>query len=264
MRLKKPIITILLIAFLVLDLIFFSFVFISRTVTKKDYVQDIVSNFDVKEYINNNEDIKNSVKNYKYPEEIFDYLDEGDINSFKNNFIDRLYGDKSIDLKEELTSVFKKTIDRYDTEKEVDSYSYVSSDIEKITSEFDNYCNKYVFNIFDFLRLMSSNAIFYFSIILSIALCGIIIYIEKSKGILIVSITSFLYSLFCYYLNSNCYSVIISIMGKNKHFEYLKDFSFFLNSVYIICFILSFVLLLIYMIIYIRRVIRNKKSYSYY
>ncbi len=263
MKLKKPIITIMLITFLVLDLIFFSFIFISRTVTSKDYVHDIVYKFDIKEYINNNQNIKNSIDNYKYPKEIFDYMDEEDINTFKDNFIHRLYGKNTINIKEELTDLFKKTIDKYDSKKEVDSYSYVSSDIEKITSEFDNYCNKYVFNIFDFLRLMSSNAIFYLSIIISIVLCVIIIYIEKSKGLIITAITLFLYSLFCYYLNSNCYSIIMSIMGKNKHFEYLKDFSFFLNSVYIICFILSFVLLLIYMVIYIRKVIRNRKSNSY-
>ncbi len=260
MRLKRPFITIMLIILLVLNLIFFSFVFMSRTVTNKEYIKEIIYKFDIRSYLNDNEDIKQNVDKYKYPIEVFDYIDE---KSFKEILLNKLYDDKDYDLKVELTNMFKKSIDKYDSLNNTDSYNYVCDDIESIVNKFSEYFDEYVLKTFNFIRFISNNSIFYFSIILSIVICGIIVFVERGNGILITSIILFLYSLFCYYINSNYYSIIVSAIGRSKNFEYLKNYSFLLDKVYIICFILSFVLLLIYIIIFVRKKIKNRKMYLY-
>lgn len=258
MRLRNPIITILLITVLVLNLIFFSFVLISKTVVNKEYLKDIIKDFDIKIYILNNENIENSINNYKYPKEVFNYLDE---DTFKNKLIDKLYDNDSYDIEKEMLYMINKSVNEYDSINMTDSSTYINSDIKLLAKEFSNFINENIVNLFNLMKDISNSLLYIISIILSIVLCGIIIYIEGRKGIIINSIILFFYSLFCYYINNHFYSIIVSSFGNNKNLLYLKKCNFSLDSVYIICFILSFVLLLIYMIHYIKKWFRNRHLY---
>ncbi|MBR4260446.1 MAG: hypothetical protein IKQ33_00620, partial [Clostridia bacterium] len=131
MKLNKPKITTLIIVILVINLIFFSFTLISKALSNKNNIASIINNYNFKEYLLGNEVIRESITNYKYPKEVFNYLDEFNIKKLKKSIIENLNNNKEEILnKEELSYIIKNSIYEYDVRTKENAYDAAKKDIE--------------------------------------------------------------------------------------------------------------------------------------
>ncbi len=259
MKLNKPIITICIIILLVVDLIFFSFLSFGKKLKDEKVINEIVESFNFKEYLLDDELISNSINNYNYPKEVFNYLDDLQINRVKKKYVDRLLKkDNFLIQKQDIFDILSNSVYEYEFRNKSDIYNYVESDIDNFSTRMEDsfdidFINEYygIYNV--------SNGMLYL-ISLSLIIIGIIfiIIIEKKNGFLVSSIILIIYSFLIYYINKNALEV-----GFGSLFKYFNKISFHLDSLYIICFIFSFVLLLIYIVKSLRRAAREIRLKSY-
>ena len=258
MKLNKPLITICLIIILVINLIFFSFLSVGKKTEDKEYIKQIVSTFDFKEYLLNNSTIDKSINEYKYPKEVFDYLDSIKIDELKDEIVDNLFNKSDYLInKEDIIDILNNSVYEFEASRTKDIYSYVKDDIEEYSMYFDNKLNKDIKDGYFYVNRIT-NALYPVSILISIIIFGIIIIFEKENGILLSSIVLLSYSFFVFYVDK--YFISFSYKRLLKYFKFVN---LELDNLYIICFILGFVLLLIYIIKSLRRFARNVRISSY-
>ena len=258
MKLKKPIITIIIIILILVDLVFFSFLYLGKEITKKEQINEIVLKFDLKKYILDNRIIEESVNNYRYPEEVFNYLDDYEIKNIKDNFLVNLELKKdTLISSEELKELLLNSVYEYEFQTNNYILDYVSNDIDILALEITNNINNYRDGYF-FIEDISNSSLYYISIILLMIGIAIIILVETTRGVLISSIILFFLSFFLYYIENNS----IKVLFKNFN-NYLDKCEIYYNNFYIICFILGFVLLLIYMYFLIKKIFREIRIKSY-
>ena len=252
MKLNKPIITIIVIILLVLDLIFFSFTLICRTIVKKDNIEKMVDNFDLKAYVLSNDRIKESIDNYKYPKEVFDYIDQFNLLNIKRAFLKSLYNGEEILIdKENISYLLKSSVYEYENITHEYSYEYVVNDIEYFSSDISYYFNNDFINVYNLFNVLSSETLSYILLLVSMILSLILIIVEKNTGFLICSIIFLITSFVLFYLDINLYTVI-PFMDK-----YIDNLKITLDNRYLICFIFGFVLLLIYIVYFIKKQMRE-------
>ena len=258
MKLNKPIITICIIILLVVDLIFFSFLSLGRNLKDKEFINDIVQSFSFKDYLLDDEVISNSINNYNYPKEVFDYLDDFQINKIKKKFVNRLLNkEKSLLLKEEIKEIISNSVYEYEYRTQSDIYSFVLKDIEDISRRMEEKLNidfvKEYYNVYN----ISDGLLYFISLSFLIVSIVLILVFEKRNGFLISSIILIIYSFLIYYINKNAKEIVGSLF---KHFD---NISFHLDNIYIICFIIGFVLLLVYIIKFLKKCARDIRISTY-
>ncbi len=247
MKLKNPVISIIIIILLVSLLIIFPFVMLSKNTKEVNSIKKIIYDFDIKEYLLNHDVIDDSIKNYNYPKEVFNYININDIKIMKDKIYNRLMeNSNSLISKNEIISLISNSVYEFENVTYKDVYDNVYSDIEYISTELENYLNDRLINYQMFLSIVGSNVIFYFLLFVCLLLLTIIVFIEKNSGIIISSIISLLYSLYLYYISDNFYRLFVSSSVSNYVKLLFKNHFLLNDESYIICFILSFVLLLIY------------------
>ena len=258
MKLNKPIITICIIILLVVNLIFFSFLSIGKNITNKKNLEELLQEFNFKEYVLNNETISNSISNYKYPKEVFNYMDEIKIKSIKNTFINNLYNrNEELINKNDIKELLSNSVYEYEYKNKKDIYEYVIDDINSFSTNLhDRFSKSFVDDYYTAGGIV--NVLYYISIALSIIFISIIIFIEKKNGLLASSIILILYSFFLFYMDRNL--VNKGFMSLSKYFNKIN---LNLNTSYIICFILGFVLLLIYIVKRLKEFLRDLRIRSY-
>lgn len=263
MKLDKPIISILIVIVLVLDLIFFSFTQICKNIEKKEQIESLVDKFDIQKYIVENERIKESINNYKYPKEIFNYLDESNIKIIKKKFVTNLLEEKNeLLLEEDVTYLIKNSIYEYENRTHEDALVFSEEDITFLSKELVTDSSEIV-NVFNFFKVFTNSFIVLISFSLAVLLFVTLIILEKRNGLLLTSIILFGYTCFLFYLDSYFIRRVILNNQSLKYFNNVEKMTCGLDIFYIICFILSFVLLLIYIIKYIRKAIREIRLNSY-
>jgi len=259
MKLNKPLITICLIIILAVNLIFFSFLSIGKKSGDKEYVTKIANSFNFKKYLLNNEIISTSINSYKYPKEVFDYLDNTKIKELKDKIINNLFDEKNIIIdKSDFIFILSDSVYKYEYNKMNDIFLYVEDDINEFSASLENKINKELSKDYYNIKDFSCGFIYTLSILASIVIFTLIIMFEKKQGILISSIVLFVYSFFVFYINK----YFISFGFKNL-LKYFKNINLELDNLYIITFILSVILFIIYMIFVIKKVMRNIRISSY-
>ena len=245
MKPNKKIIEYFLIILLVFDLIFFFILFVSKKITTKSFLKEATLSFDFKEYLLNDEIIKKGIDNYKYPEDVFNYINNNEVLIIKNKFIDELEIENDSIKKILLNSFYE-----YEIRTKNNILNNLEYDIELFSNKFVSMINDYVKG-YNFLNKISNSIIYSISLISSIILSISLLIIDKNSLIKIIIIL-FSYSFIIYYFNNNFFM-----------FKYIKNINLKLENAYIICFILSFVLLLIYMFNFFRKFLRNQRIKGY-
>lgn len=263
MKLNKPIFTIILIILLVIDLIFFSIVIIGKKSLDKDNIKDIVYSFNYKEYLKDNENIKESISKYNYSFEIFDYIDDNEVKRIEDKFIDNLYSNKKPIEYEDILLILNNAVNKYEKDNLVDIHKYVDNDINEIARKISNTDEEFSL-AFDFMNKFVNSKLIYIFLVIGILLITLIIVFEHINGCLINSIILILYSILMYYLKYNIYSKVHLDDNINKYFIGFSNRIVDLDNIYVISFILGFVFLLLYVIKLIRRIVRDIRLNSYY
>lgn len=260
MRLNKPFITILLIIVLVVNLVFFSLCVIAKSVTSEKFIKSITDRFDFYKYVIEYEDVKESIKAYRYPIEVYDYIDYQKVYNLKELFIDNLVKAKEeLIKKNNISELLEESVIKYDENNSSSSYTYAKEDIDEISSELSNFFGDNFKSTYNFFRLFSSELLFYITIIISIGISIGLIIIEKERAYLLLSIFYGLFSYILYDFNEN----FLEYNWKNESFLNLSGVTFKLDNSYIVCFILSFVLLLMYITKLIRNHLRDMRIKPY-
>ena len=264
MRLKRPIITISFIVILVICLIFFSFVLISNNYVKNNRIKEIIYNFNIKDYILNDSKILKSIKNYNYPKEVYNYIDNNEVYILKEKIYSRFnHHDKKLLNQKEVILILNNSIYEYENINLSDSIKMVNEDIEYINNKIIEFTNNRLNDYHTFFSILGKDILFYVFIIIIILIAILIIIIEGMNGVLICSISFFTFSLYIYYLNINFYRFFQSILENDYFINFLKRIFLLKEDVYIICFILSFVLLLIYIVNYFKKIRKKIKFHSF-
>ena len=259
MKLNKPIITICIIILLVVDLIFFSFLSFGRKIKDEKFVNEMVESFDFKEYLLDDKLISNSIDNYKYPKEVFDYLDDLQVNKVKKKFVNNLFKEENnLVLKQDIKEILDNSVYEYEYRSKSDTYSFVSNDIDSFSTKMEENFNKDFVNRYNTIYGISSGILYYISLIIILVSISLIIVFEKRNGFLISSIILIVYSFLIYYVNKNVLEI-----GFKSLFKYFNNISLHLDNLYMICFILGFVLLLIYIVKYLIKLARDIRISSY-
>ena len=259
MKLNKPIITTLIIIMLVVNLIFFSFLSIGKELGKKKVVNEIVDKFNFKDYLLDYDLIQSDINNFKYPKEVFDYLDLHKIKTIKEKFINNLLEKKEPLLEEnDIKAVIYNSVNKYEEKTYTDITKMLEKSVDSFSLKLANDFNSDFNDGYHIVINISNSLLYYLSIIISITLIVLIIFFEKYNGVLISSITFMCYAFFVYYIGQNIFS-----KSFNSFFKYFDNISLSINNNHIICFILGFVLLLIYMIKKLKCFLRDIRIKSY-
>ncbi len=265
MNLKKPFITTLFIVLLVIDFLFLSFLVSIKNISSKEYLNEKIKDFDIKRYVKDRDYIIESANNFRYPIEVFDYIDVNKFQEIGYEAVDNLIDRKKIVLdSEKLSGLLYDSVSVYDEENNADSYVHVKKDIQRFATEIAYKINND--SVVSLLKatLIIVNSVFYFiPYLIAIALTALIIYFEKKKGLLITGIAYVIYSFYLYYFN-NYFIRRLYVEGNfYSYFKGFKKYTFNLDNLYIICFLVGFVLLLIWTVFYIIKVVRKIKVNSY-
>ena len=259
MKLNKPIITICIIIILVINLIFFSFLSIGREIGKKEFVSDIVEKFNFKEYSLNYELIQKDINNYKYPKEVFDYLNDNQIKQVKEKLVNNLFEKKEKIIEEsDIKEIIYNSVSEYENKTSSDISKLLEKSVDSFSLKLVDDFNEDFINSYHLVRNISNSILYLISIIITITIIVLLIIFEKYNGVLISSIILMCYSFFVYYIGQNIFS-----SSFNSLFKYFDNISFSMNNIHIICFILGFVLLLIYMLKKIKSFLRDIRIKSY-
>ena len=259
MKLNKPIITICIIILLVVNLVFFSFLSIGHNLSNKEKLNEIIEKFDFKSYLLNNETINNSIKEYHYSEEVFNYMDQLQINKIKKKLVNNLYDNKEELINEvEIKELINNSVYEYESRTQKDIFGFVESDVNTFSNEMALKFNDNYSSYFQFVKTISNGIIYYSSIILSIVFIGLIIFYEKKNGLLISSIILICYSIYVFYMDNNFIRIVF-----NRVLKYFESINLHLDKLYIICFLVGFVLLLIYIVNLIKHWLRDLRIRSY-
>lgn len=258
MKLNKPVITICLIILLAINLLFFSFLSIGNKLEEKEFVNSIINSFDFKDYLLKEDNISTSINNYRYPQEVFDYLDDIKIKEIKDKIINDLFDNKEMIIeKGDIKELLVDSVYEFQNNRNVDIFNYVSSDIESFSLTFSNKINgEFVKSFYDIRNF--SSWFYSITLLLTVIMIGLIIYFEKQKGLLISSIILMTYSFFAFYFNK----YFLKFVFKNQS-NYLKNVKLDLDSLYIISFIIGFIILIIYLIKVFKKVARDIRISSY-
>ncbi len=264
MKLKKYFISIPLIIVLVLLLIIFSFVLISKRYVDNNYVKDIADKFDLKSYLFQDEKINNSILNYNYPKEVYNYIDENKVLILKKKFYSNLISNNNVLIdKKDIKVILDNSVYEYENITHKDVYNNVCVDIDYISTNLSEYINEKLLHYHNFFLFIGSNSFYYFLFITCIILFILLILLEGINGIFISFIISFSYSFYLYYINNNFYDLFISSFNNNYLINYFREYFLLKEESYIICFIFSFVLLLICIVNYLKKIIKEIKVSSY-
>ena len=87
MRLNKPIMTIILVIIMVINLVFFCLISIGQTFNKKEFWKSIINKFDLYNYVINDAEVKQSIANYNFSIELFNYIHEEKVLSLKETIV---------------------------------------------------------------------------------------------------------------------------------------------------------------------------------
>jgi hypothetical protein len=263
MRLNKPIITISLIIVMAFTIVSFSLSLIGRSLNNRKVLKSVVNNFLFYNYVINDEDVINSTNYYKYPIEVFDYIDYKEVNKVKYEFVDNYINGKETTIdSNKISKILKDSVSKYEEENNIDTFGNVNSDIEKISIKINEFFGEEFSQSSKFFKMFSSNLVIDITVIIIIAISVGIIVTEKRTGLLICSIVYISYSFLLYYLNNNFFTKTLLYLD-NKYFYNMQAVSLKLDNTYMICFILGFVLLLIYIYKLIKKYLRDLRLYSY-
>ena len=264
MRLKKPVITITLIIILVICLIFFSFVLISNNYIRNEKIKEVIFNFNIKDYILKDSKILESINNYNYPKEVYNYIDNNEVYILKKKIYSRFNSNEKELLKQkEIVLILNNSVFEYENINFSDSIEMVKEDIEYINNKIMDFTNNKLNNYHTFFSIIGKDVLFIGFIFITIFIAIMIIITERMNGIFICSVIFFSFSLYLYYLNINFYIFFQSISNNNYFIDYFKRIFLLKEDVYIVCFILSFVLLLIYMINYLKKIYKKMRLHFF-
>ena len=265
MNLRKPIKTTVFIVLLALDLIIFSFFLASKNVLNKEYLSSKVKDFSFISYVKERDYINTEVRAFKYPIEVFDYIDMDEFYKVMDGSIDKLLESKTPLLDgNEIVRILEDSVNKYDQEHDSDSLRFAKDDINRVSTEFAYKLNNDgLVCIVKIMVFCSSGIIFYIPILIAILLSVYICLDEKREGFLINGIVYIVYSLYLYLLNIRFINGLVRNGSIYTYFDGFKSYTFKLEPALIICFILGFVLLLIYIGMYIKKLIRDVRLHSY-
>jgi len=233
----------------VLDLIFFSFLLISKKITTKSFLKETVTSFNFNDYLINDEIISSGIKNYNYPKEVFNYIDNNKVLIIKNKIIDDLEISEN-----SIKDLLINSLYEYENRTNYEIKDNIENDINLFSNNFVKMISDYSLT-YNFLNKISNSIFYPISLISSIVIILLILFIDKD-GIKKISIILFCYSFILYYFNNNLFKI-------SNLFKYKKNNNIGLEKEYIVCFIFSFVLLLIYMCNLFRKFLRNQRIKGY-
>ena len=266
MDLKRPVGTTFTVIILSIVLMLLTFFATFKNLTNKEFLKQRAREFDIVEYVKNRGYVIEHSNSYKYPVEVFDYINIYDFNTLMDQSIDNLYNDKDTILDvSKLTDLLTKSVNLYDMNNNTDSLSFVKEDISRFSSEISYKLNNGVT-----VRLVKSfisfihSLIYYLPTLIAISLFALIFWNEKKNGLLINAAILFLYSFVIYRLD---YQILPMLVSKGSFYSYingLDKITLGLERIYIVCFILSFILLLIYIVMRLKKTIKNIRKRPYY
>ena len=266
MDLKKPIGTTFTVIILSIVLMILTFFATFRYLTNKDFLKARAKDFDIVEFVKNRGYVVEHSDSYKYPVEVFNYINIYDFNTLMDQSIDNLFDNKDTILDvNKLTDLLTKSVNLYDMNNNTDSLAFVKEDISRFSSEIAYKINNgvAVSLIKTFISFMHS-FVYYIPFLIAIALFGLIFWNEKKNGLLINAAILFFYSFVIYRLD---YQMLPMLASKDSFYSYivgLNKMTLGLDRIYIVCFILSFILLLIYIVMRLDKTIKNIRKKPYY
>ncbi len=265
MKFNKPVLTTILIIILLLDFFLFSITIVTKKTLNKDNALEIVHSFDYKAYLMDDENIKQSIDNYSYSKEIFDYIKKDDVISLEDKLVDNLYSyDEEIIRKKDILLIMNDAVDRYESEKTLDIHNYIDNDIDKVSSDIVSLFNENTVMSFNFINKIVSSAIIYVFVFIATVLTVLIMIFEKRKGYLINGILYLIYSVFVYYISKVIFTSGFINDNIIRYFKYFSTNKINLDMIYIVCFVFGFILILIYFIGYLKRTFRDMRLGQYY
>ncbi len=264
MRLNKPVITIILIIVMAFSIVSFSLSLIGKALNNKKVLKPVINNFLFYNYVVKDENIINSINNYKYPIEVFDYINYKEVNNVKEEFIDNyIMGKKELIDSSKIKKILKDSVNEYEIKNDIDTYGIVDNDIDSVSFKINDFFDEEFSQSSMFLKFFSSSTIMYLLIFIILGLSIGIIVLEKKTGLLICSIIFIFYSFLLYYINNNFFINKSLFSLDNNYFYDMEGITLKLDNTYMICFIFGFVLLLIYIVKLIKRYFLNLRLYSY-
>ena len=261
MKLNRPILTIILIILLVIDLIFFSVALIGQKVLNEEFLNEMIYDFDYIDYLKDNESIKNSVNNYKYSFDVFNYIDKEEVKEVENKVVDNILSNEDTFIEyEDILQVLNNAVNKYEKINTVDIHEYIDDDIKEVAYELSNSFDNDSITGLHIVNGFVNSKIIYLFVIIAIVISTLIIIFEHINGCLINSIIYLIYSFAMYYLK---YNFDFKVYIKNNEIT-IANKVLPLDNIYVTCFVLGFVLLVIYVIKLIVKVVRDIKLNSYY
>ena len=266
MELNKPLQSKILIICIMILLLFGVISLFTNRLLIKDNVKKIMNNQDIENLIKNDKDLNDILANNKVPNEVLDYITKSDIESLNSKAIDNLYENKKdiIDAKD-INKIIKKSINKYEKNKNVDIYSNISKDIEKVTNTMSSNINDEDFvNSYNFINTFS--LVFYVNFIISIVFIVILIINEKINGLLFSGLTIVFSALTSYYLiTSMVYNILKNIKIIDISNKYLINrISNISETICGILLVIGSILVIIYITISLKKVFREfRMKYVY-
>lgn len=260
MRLNKPYISIILIVILVVDLVFFSLCAIGKSITNKKFLESIIDKFSFYNYVITNESVKNSIDSYRYPIEVYNFIDNNKVKELEDDFANNLIeGEKVLINKNKVIEILLESVNNYDSINDTSSIEYAKKDIDKVAEELNVFFDDSLKNTYNFFKLFAMDFVLLITIVIGISIIVSVIIFERENAYLLLFIIFGLFSYILYDFNGN----FLKNNWSNNEFLDLSGVTFMLDYSYIVCFILSFVLLLMYITKLIRNHLRDMRIKPY-
>ena len=264
MRLNKPIITIILIIVMAFTMVSFSLSLIGKSLNNKKVLRPVVNNFLFYNYVVKDKNIVTSINSYKYPIEVFDFIDYKEVNKVKEDFINNyIEGKKILIDSSQIRKILKSSVNIYEEKYNVDILKNINKDIDNVSLKINDFFGEEFSQGSMLLKMFSSDIVMYIIILILISIFVSIIVIEKKTGLLICSTALIVFSFLLYYINNNFFINKNLFYLDNTYFYDMEGVTLKLDKTYMICFILGFVLLLIYIVKSIKKYFRDLRLYSY-
>ena len=265
MNLRKPFKTTIVMILLGIDLLILSLFVSAKNTTSKDFLKSTVRDFNIVEYVKDKSFVLEHSKGYKYPLEVFNYINVYDFNSLMDKAIDNLYDQKKpIISNTEISNLLSKSVSVYDVNNRTDSMKFVKDDINRLSTEISYDLNGNV--LMSIVRIILSllySVIYYIPFVLVILFFILIVIFEKRNGFLICGVTSFVYSFYLYFINTRLVKSVAARGGFFSYIENIDKMTLKLDLLYILFFIVSFIFLFTFIIMYLRKMVRDIRLKSY-
>jgi len=208
MKLNRPNLDRLLIITTSISFIIGIILLFTNIILTREKVLEISKNENILELIKNNEDIKLVFDDNKLPITILDNINKKDINNLVDKSVERVYTGENILDDDDIKTLLRNAINKYERKKDIDIYNNIIEDISKtsskVTRDINNSSNLAYFNS---IREMSYFYVLF--IIISIVGFALLFVFENINGITIDGIIITLSSIATYYLvNSSKYDII--------------------------------------------------------